>query len=109
MKLDERAAQFWSLLALAARNQQVFSYRTVESLTGVPRFGMANILGQIQNHCRDNNLPPLTCIVVAEDTGLPKEGFTGAKIEDIFREQSRVFVFDWAGQKAPFPLKDSSD
>jgi hypothetical protein len=81
----------------------------VENVTGVPRFGMANILGQIQNHCRDSNLPPLTCIVVAEDTGLPKDGFTGAKIEDIFREQARVFVFDWTSQKTPFPLKDSTE
>jgi putative restriction endonuclease len=102
MKLEERAAQFWSLLAFAAHNQKILSYRMVEELTGIPRFGMANILGQIQSYCLDSNLPPLTCIVVAEDTGLPKEGFIGAPIEDIFREQARVFIFDWKSHKPPF-------
>src|SRR5258708_25374870 len=95
----ERALQGWSILALAARNQQILSYRTVEELTGVPRVGVGQFLGPIQSYCRRNNLPPLTAIVVAEETGLPREGFTAAT--DIPAAQARVFVFDWLSRGAP--------
>jgi len=109
MKSDERAAQLWSLLVLAARSQQILSYSMVEHLTGLPRVGMGRRLSPIQDYCATKHLPPLTCIVVNEQTGLPGEGFSGARIEDLFREQARVFVFDWFSHEVPFPIRGKSD
>jgi putative restriction endonuclease len=105
MTSDERAAQLWSLLVLAARNQQILSYSMLEHLTGLPRQSMGPRLAPIQDYCIKNKLPPLTSIAVTEADGVPGDKFVGAKIEDIFSAQARVFVFDWFSQKIPFPLK----
>ncbi len=101
MTKHDRAAQFWSLLVLAARTQHVLSYDVMERLTGIPRRAVGDFLGPIQEYCKRNDLPPLTSLVVNEKTGLPSEGFTEAT--DIFGAQARVFVYDWLGRKPPSP------
>ena len=101
MTREERAAQFWSLLVLAARTQHVLSYGLMERLTGIPKQAVGQILGPIQEYCKRNALAPLTSLVVNERDGLPSEGFTEAK--DIFGAQARVFVYDWLGRNAPSP------
>ena len=106
MTSDERAAQLWSLLVFAARNQKIISYTMVEQMTGLPRQAVGGILSHIQEYCANNKLPPLQSLVVAQGTGVPGEGFTAAetKDEDIFRKQAKVFVFDWLSIKpVPFP------
>ncbi len=105
MKRDERAAQLWSLLALAARNQQILSYHMIERLTGIPSRAVGRLLAPIQAFCKKNKLPPLTSIVIGKEGGVPGKGFTGGQIEKLFEDQSRVFVFDWFNQKVPFPKK----
>jgi putative restriction endonuclease len=104
MRSDERAAQLWSLLILAARNQQILSYGMIEHLTGLPMRALGKRLHPIQEYCRENGLPPLTSIAVTETSGVPGEGFTGAPIEEVFRAQARVFVFDWFNHRIPFPI-----
>ena len=99
MKKHERAAQLWSLLVLSARHQKILSYVMVEHLTGIHRTGLGKILEPIQKYCKRRNLPPLTVLVVNEESGLPGKGFTEASAGD----QARVFVFDWFKDKAPSP------
>ena len=94
MKRHERAAQLWSLLALAAQNQKVLSYKTISRLTGMNRAGVGSMLGPITHYCLNHKLPQLTSIVVNEKTGLPGQPLIGKKPEEIFREQSRVFIYD---------------
>jgi hypothetical protein len=106
MTTNERAAQLWSVLVLAARTQQILSYAMVDNLTGIPKQGVGKILAPVQSYCKKNKLPPLTSIVVSEADGLPSEGFTEAK--DIFGAQARVFVYDWFNHKAPSPEDFSS-
>lgn len=103
VKKTERAAQLWAVLALAARTHQVVSYKMLEQLTGIARHGLGPLLGPIQEYCRRRRLPPLTAIVVKEDTGLPGEGFSGADVPDMLAAQARVYVFDWLSQGAPSP------
>jgi hypothetical protein len=97
MTRNERAVQVWSLLVFAARTQQLLSYSLVARLTGIDTRGLGKTLGPIQAYCKRHNLPPLTSIVVKEDTGLPGTGFT----ESAEGAQARVFVFDWLKDKAP--------
>ncbi len=101
MEKYQRASQLWSLLVLAARTQQVLSYRVVERLTGIDRRGVGGCLGPILHYCNKQNLPALTSIVLKEDTGLPGEGFTAVPVTDIFKEQARVFIYDWFSKPAP--------
>ncbi|MBI1918906.1 MAG: hypothetical protein HYS12_29810 [Planctomycetes bacterium] len=101
MTVYERAAQIWSVLALAARNRQVLTYDIVGRLIGVPRHGLGRLLEPIQSYCLLNRLPPLTILVVSEETGIPGMGFIAA--QNIPRTQVEVFAFDWSEHGAPSP------
>jgi hypothetical protein len=101
MTVYERAAQIWPALALAARNRQVLTYEIMGRLIGVPRHGLGRLLEPIQSYCLLNKLPPLTILVVSEETGIPGTGFIAA--QNIPRTQVEVFAFDWLGHGAPSP------
>jgi hypothetical protein len=72
---DARAQQIWQILLSAAHNRQVITYKTLAKLIG---YGGSGVLGDplayIACWCNDNNLPPLTSLVVNEKTGLPGKG-----------------------------------
>jgi putative restriction endonuclease len=99
MTRAERAQQIWSVLALAATNRQVLTYDIVARLTGVHRPGLGDLLRPIQQYCVENQLPPLTVLVVSEQTGIPSEGFIAAL--DIPAAQLRVFQHGWLETTAP--------
>ena len=103
MKFTERAAQIWSILALAATNHQILTYNTVSKLTNLPSQGLGQWLEPIQSYCLLNKLPPLTILVVSQNTGLPGAGFTAA--QDIPKTQLEVFSYDWLSHGAPSPEK----
>jgi hypothetical protein len=60
---------------------------------------MGQMLAPIQSYCLQENLPPLTILVVNAETGLPGVGFIAA--EDIPRVQGEVFRFDWVDYGCP--------
>ncbi len=101
MRVPERAAQIWSVLAWAAHCRQVLTYDVGSKLIGVPRQGLGHLLEPIQSYCLVNQLPPLTILVVRADTGLPGTGFVAA--QDIPRTQLEVFSYDWLEPGAPSP------
>jgi hypothetical protein len=101
MRTHERAAQIWSVLALAAKNRQTLTYAMLSRLIGVPAPGLGQLLEPIQSYCLLYKLPPLTIVVVATDDGLPGSGFIAAT--DIPRNQNSVFAFDWLSHGAPTP------
>lgn len=99
MRVHERAAQLWSVLALAARNRQVLTYPLVSRLVGVPQAGLGQLLEPVQSYCLLNKLPPLTILEVSSESGIPGTGFVAAS--DIPRTQQEVFAFDWLAHGAP--------
>ena len=101
MTANERAAQIWSVLALAARNRQVLTYEMVARLTGVARVGLGRCLEPIQSYCLVKGLSPLTILVVSEKTGMPGIGFIAA--QDIPQAQQEVFNYDWLTHGGPSP------
>jgi hypothetical protein len=101
MKIPERAAQVWSLLAFAARNRQTLTYELVGKLTGMPAAGLGAVLEPIQSYCLLNRLPPLSALVVNKATGLPGLGFIAAT--DVPKEFIRVFDHDWLSVGCPTP------
>lgn len=103
MEVSERATQIWSVLALAATNRQVLTYRMLASLLGVPARGLGPLLEPVQSYCVREGLPPLTILVVSERDGLPSSGFTAA--EDIPKTQLDVFEYNWIKRRAPSPEK----
>ena len=104
MNQYQRALQLWSLLALAARNQQLLSYELIEQLIGVMMVGLGQLLDPVQSYCMAHDLPPLTAIAISRVTGLPGEGFQlPDRYDDVATAQASVFVFDWASQPVPSP------
>ena len=99
MTREQRAQQLWSILALAAKNRQMLTYDIVARLTGVVRPSIGDFLRPIQQYCTENELPPLTVLVVSETTGLPGKGFIAAA--DIPAALIAVFSRDWLSVAAP--------
>ena len=99
MNREQRAAQLWSLLGLAATNRQILTYELVGKLTGFMTAGLGEMLSPIQQYCIEKKLPPLTAIVVAKQSGLPSVGFTAAT--DVPAAQMRVFEHHWTATQAP--------
>lgn len=99
MKREERAVQLWSILAMAASNRQVLTYDLVARLTGVVRPSIGDFLRPIQQFCEENHLPPITVLVVSEQSGTPGEGFLAAA--DVPAAQMKVFAHRWLDAPAP--------
>ena len=95
----QRAAQFWSVLAYAARNRQLPTYKMMEELTGIPKHGQGPILDVLVAYCDINKLPKLTTLLIAEDDGLPQDGSEDAAT--VSRHQTQVFSYDWLKRCAP--------
>lgn len=89
----ERASQLWPLLTFAATNRQILTYQLVYRLTGIPRPAVGQFLEPIQTYCKSKDIPPLTSIVVSEQTGLPGDGFNASS--DVPMAHIQVFNFDW--------------
>src|SRR4051812_44790690 len=103
MKREERVAQLWSLLVLAASNRQILTYGLVAKLIGAPTAALGAWLEPIQSYCLIKGLPALTALVVSGSTGEPGEGFVGYAVKDVAREQQHVFTFNWTENDAPSP------
>ena len=69
-----RALQIWQILIAKASNRQTLTYGMLAQLLGFKGADvLAPILGHIMFYCQQNNLPPLTVIVVNQKTGLPTD------------------------------------
>jgi len=90
----QRSSQIWSLLICAARERKSYTYGEVAKILGFGGAGvMANLLGPIMWFCEDNDYPPLTVLVVNQETGLHGEGLS--TIEEVNSDRESVFSFDW--------------
>jgi hypothetical protein len=101
MNQYERAAQIWSVLALAARNQKILSYGTIEKLTGLHRQQVGKNLDPIAAYCGKKKLPKMHMLVVNETKGLPGEKL--GSVQAILSAQNQAFVFDWLSHGCPTP------
>jgi hypothetical protein len=99
MTLEQRAQQFWSLLAFAAGEQKVVSYSMLSHMMEFPEMA-GSVLHYIYCFCRQHQLPHLNLIVIDPDTGRPgDECLCG--IRDLSAQQARVFVYDWLNHPVP--------
>lgn len=94
MNRAERAMQIWQILIAAAHERKTPTYRQIAGHLGFRGWGtMAQMLDLIADHCKTNNLPPLTCLVVSETTGMPGDGFT--TVESLPRDREAVYKHNW--------------
>jgi len=90
-----RALQAWQYLIAKAVNRQIVRYDELRKLMGYSDNRPLNhILGCIMYYCQQNDLPPLTLIVVNQK-GIPGEGFTAEELKNYHETRERVFNFPW--------------
>lgn len=96
-----RALQIWQVLISNATNRQTLTYGILAKLMGYAGAGvLADPLGHIMYYCQQEGLPPLTVIVVNQETGLPGEGLIGAELN---ADREKVFSYDWFSVVPPTP------
>ena len=95
-KHPARAVQAWQILVGAAMNRQTLTYKGLAQLMyqrdaqGV----LDKILGHIAFYCIDNDVPPLTSIVVGQGRGTPGEDIP-MDLNKRDTERERVYEMDW--------------
>ena len=99
----ERASQIWAVLAWAAKNRQTLTYGHLSKLIGVPTAGLGQLLEPIQSYCLRKKMPPLTILVVQQDTGWPGTGFTGATVDEYAEAYMKVYRYGWLEHGNPQP------
>lgn len=96
----QRASQIWALLICAARERKTYTYGNTADILG---FGSARVmtpfLGCIMRFCTENNLPPLTVLVVNQKTGIPGDGLS--TLEEVNGDREAVFSFNWFSIEPP--------
>ena len=96
----QRALQIWSLLVCAARDRRTYTYGQLASALGMGGAGvMAQFLDPIMCYCAEQQLPPLTVLVVNQDTGRPGSGLT--TLENVNVDRERVFAYNWFQMEPP--------
>ncbi len=94
-----RALQVWQILIAKAHHRQIITYGILAEMLGFKGAGtLASVLGHIMFYCQQHGLPPLTVIVVNQETGLPGEGLVGAELN---ADREKVFQYDWYGLYPP--------
>ena len=99
-KRSERALQVWQILIPAANNRQTLTYKMVANYLEFRGAGiLSQILGRIMHYCERENLPPLTCIVVNQETGEPGNGLT--TIDNLMKDRENVYNLNWFALMPP--------
>ena len=107
-KTYKLAVKIWGLLACAARGRRSYTYNGLAKAFGMTAstdpLNMRKFLEPIMHYCNQNDLPPLTVLVVSQETGLPGEGLKVEgryKNKDMNWHRERVFEEDWLIIKQP--------
>jgi hypothetical protein len=103
MTRAERALQIWQVLIGAAHNRQTLTYTMLADLIGLPERAQGPSLTLIMNYCKQNELPPLTVLVVHKHTGQPGIGLI--TLEDLNLDREHVFNYPWFGLR-PLQVSD---
>jgi hypothetical protein len=104
MSRPERAMQVWQILTAAAHDRRTLTYEQLGEMLGMGGAGVfAQILGLIMIYCDENNLPPLTCLVVNKKTGIPGTGF--GSIQDLPPNREAVYRERWY-KRFPVQISD---
>ena len=98
---ESRAVQIWQILVSKATNRQTMTYGMLAEILGFRGAGtIGQFLDPVMIYCRQNGLPPLTVVVVNQDSGLPGAGLPGT---DLHVDRERTFNYDWFGLVPPTP------
>lgn len=99
---EERAYKAWNVLTNSAKNRSLITYKELGDKIGVHHRSIRYVLGLIQDYCMDNEYPPLTILVINQDTGKPGDGFVAWDIENSEDGVKKVYNYNWTKSNNPF-------
>lgn len=93
---QRRAVQAWQILVGAAMNRQTLTYELLSTrMYGKKAAGVLDkILGHVAFHCKENELPPLTSIVVGKKRGTPGQDIP-IDLATVDAQREETYQFDW--------------
>jgi putative restriction endonuclease len=97
MNVDEQARRIWDVLIRRAPMPSPQIYYS--NLANEIEYGSARLsrpLGMIQTYCEEEELAPLTILVIEKDTSLPGSGFTAWDVARIDAGLAKVRMEDWS-------------
>ena len=106
---DVRAQQVWTILIGAASNRQTMTYLELAIRMGfkenVPARVTAPYMDAVARYCQQAGLPPLTVLVVGQNTGIPGDGLLPFIPEDSTydAEREKVYQCQWHQMVVPSP------
>ena len=93
VNIDENAQKAWIRLVELARSRKTCTYKEIGAIIGVHYRQVGRVLDPIYDYCREENLPPLTILVVRADDGLPGSGFPEIELEK--KKEKKVEAFNY--------------
>jgi len=99
---EQRAFKAWTVLTSYAANKKTITYGELAEKLNIHHRVISFVLGVIQNYCLENELPPLTILVLNKHSGLPGDGFIAYDIENSQDGIEKVQAFDWTTIDNPF-------
>ncbi len=104
----ERACRAWPILINQAKNRSTITYKELGRALDVHHRAIRYVLCVIQDYCLEENLPPLTILIV-NASGMPGTGFIAFDLANFEDGLEKVYDFDWSGHENPFGFSASGD
>ncbi len=99
---EQRAFAAWTVLTETALRNAKITYKQIAAAIGIHHRPVKYVLALIQEYCITEGLPPLTILVVNQNSGVPGAGFIGWGHDDLERGFRRVHSYPWQDELNPF-------
>ncbi len=104
----ERAFRAWPILIEVARHRNTITYGELGAKLGIHHRAVRYVLGILQDYCLEENLPPLTILIV-NGSGKPGTGFIAYDLSRFEKGLAVVWDWNWEAQENPFAFSVSGD
>lgn len=102
----ERASRAWPILTDIAKRKETLTYLQLGHALGIHHRAVRFVLSPIQDYCIEEDLPPLTILVV-NGSGHPGSGFIAHDLNHFDEGLNSVWSKDWRSLENPFEFASS--
>lgn len=99
---DYAAGILWPILVELAKSGKKLYYSDIAPKIQTSALKVSHGLAPIFFYCKDNNLPPLTSLIINKKTNKPGFDFSIFGAKDSASAQKMVYEYDWSMMENPF-------
>lgn len=99
---ETSAFRAWNVLVSLAPLSRLITYEELAKQVGIHHRTSRFLLELVQSYCKENDLPPLTILVVNKQTNEPGAGFTACGHDNLVEGRATVRNRDWTKVLNPF-------